>query len=97
MHPQHDWSDIRINIGFYEDMPNNNAHKKADQITIPTLIVHGDEDQDVSVDQSIKTAALLPDCRLEVIQWAGHKFATPANAYERLDKFFEDFFVENIW
>lgn len=49
-------------------MPNNNAHKKADQITIPTLIVHGDEDQDVSVDQSIKTAALLPDCRLEVIQ-----------------------------
>jgi len=87
---------LKVNYWFYEDMKNNNVHEKAATINTPTLIVHWDADTVVRVEQSRKTASLLPDCRLEIIEWAWHDFSTPPDAYDRIDALFTAFFTEHL-
>jgi non-heme chloroperoxidase len=41
-------------------------------IKVPTLILHGDKDASVPASFSEKTAALMPDCRLEIYEGAPH-------------------------
>jgi pimeloyl-ACP methyl ester carboxylesterase len=41
-------------------------------VTIPTLIVWGEEDQWIPVDRAHRLAGLIPGARLELIQAAGH-------------------------
>lgn len=89
------WS-LRINYSFYEDMQHNNVHDKAEQITIPTLIVHGDADQVVKIEQSRKTHQLLPDSTLVEIEGAGHRFDQPEDARERIHALFAEFFVTHL-
>lgn len=42
------------------------------QISVPTLILHGDQDIHVEVEQSYRLAQQVPNSRLEVIQGADH-------------------------
>lgn len=46
--------------------------KNLQKITIPTLVITGDDDQIVPTEQAIRLAAELPISRLEVIRQAGH-------------------------
>lgn len=89
------WEEKKLNYSFYEDMSNNNVHDKAERIAIPTLVVHGDIDTTAKIEQSIKTAALLQNGRLEVIRWAGHQFDTPSDARERIHLLFINFLREH--
>jgi pimeloyl-ACP methyl ester carboxylesterase len=45
-------------------------------LAIPTLLVHGDLDRLVPIENSRRMAAVLPDARLEVLAGASHIFAT---------------------
>lgn len=85
------WEKKKLHYSFYEDMRNNNVHDKAHLVTIPTLIVHGDQDLTVKIEQSVKTASLTPNCRLEIIEWAWHQFDTPPDARKRMHILFIDF------
>jgi len=65
----------RIDFSFYQDAVTINIDQILPQIKIPVLIVHGNQDEIVPVEQSIKTASLLPDSRLEVIKGADHTYS----------------------
>ncbi len=65
----------RLNYSFFEDSENLDGYKAAGMISIPTLIIHGDADDVVPIEQSKKTLALIKDCKLEIIQGAGHDFS----------------------
>jgi peroxiredoxin len=57
-----------------------------ERLDVPTLIVHGDDDQIVPIDVSAKQAhAIVPGSRLEVLKGAPHGFAaTHADALNAL-------------
>lgn len=67
----------RLNFSFYDDAIKADGYEAAQKIAIPTLIVHGDRDETVPVAQSLKTAALIPDCRLDIIPGADHVYSDP--------------------
>ncbi len=84
----------KIYYSFYEDMQFHNVHKLADQIVVPTMIVHWDADQVVSVQQSLKTQQLITDCTLKIVAGANHRFSQPQWAFEELNNYFIEFFVK---
>jgi len=67
----------KLNYTFFEDFKNNNGYEAAKKLKIPTLIVHGDKDESVPIKQSKKTAKIIKDCTLEIINGADHKYSNP--------------------
>jgi len=83
----------RLNYSFFEDFKNNDAYEAAKEIKIPTLIVHGDKDTVVPIEQSKKTAAIIKDCRLEIIEGVGHDYSKPED-FDKMIKLIAEFIVE---
>lgn len=84
----------KLNFTFYQDIKNNIAYNIANKIKIPTLIVHGDADNEVPVEQSIKLSKLIPNCQLKIIKTAGHRFQE-GNTKEEMINTIIDFIVKN--
>lgn len=74
--------DRKLNYTFVEDFANNNAYEVARNITVPTLIIHGDDDDTVPIEQSKKLASTIQNSKLEIITGADHKYTQP----EHFDK-----------
>lgn len=85
---------FKLNYTFFEDYDNNDGYEAAKKINIPTLIVHGDKDKNVPVEQSIKISKILPNCKLEIIEGAGHHFDEPGQFEKTLD-LIVNFIVKN--
>ncbi|MBN1645967.1 alpha/beta fold hydrolase [Candidatus Woesearchaeota archaeon] len=68
---------LNVKYSFFEDIANNQGYKAAEKIKIPTLIVHGDKDVTVPVEQSRKTSKIIENCQLEIIHGADHKYSEP--------------------
>lgn len=85
----------RLNYSFYEDAERISVFDVAEQISAPTLIVHGSQDRVVPIDQSRKTASLIPNCRLEVLEGADHKYSKPEH-FERMLKLVSEFVAETV-
>jgi pimeloyl-ACP methyl ester carboxylesterase len=77
--------EIKLNYSFYEDAIKANAHESAHKIKCPTLIVHGDKDKIVPVEQSKKIARSIENCRLEIIEGADHTYSIPEHFEMMLD------------
>ena len=86
---------LRLNYSFFEDFKNNDGYKAAPKIHIPTLIVHGDADAIVPVEQSLKTSKLIPNCKLVIVKGASHRY-TESDHAEQMLKAIGDFILEYI-
>ena len=64
----------KLKYSFFEDTIKNSAYDVAGKILVPTYIVHGDQDEDVPVEQSIKMSKLIKNCELDVVKGADHRF-----------------------
>lgn len=84
----------KLNFTFFEDFDNNNSFNVADNITVPTIIIHGDKDKSVPVEQSIRLDSMLPDSRLEILKGTDHFFSEPENFQKMID-FITDFIVKH--
>ena len=62
-------------------------------LAIPALLVHGDLDRLVPIENSRRMAAVLPDARLEILAGASHIFAT--DQPERTRAVLESFLVRH--
>lgn len=85
---------LRVNYSFLEDYANNNGYEAAKRIAIPTLIVHGNLDRDVPLKQSVKTAGIIKNCRLKIIEGADHKFTKPED-FRKMLELISGFIVEH--
>jgi hypothetical protein len=66
----------RLEYPFYEDLLKYDTYHEAALIQSPTLIVHGDADVDVPVDQSRHLFDLIQSKKkIEIIPGAGHDFS----------------------
>ncbi|MCK4540579.1 alpha/beta fold hydrolase [Candidatus Parcubacteria bacterium] len=75
----------KLNFTFCEDYDNNNGYEAAKKIKIPTLIVHGDKDESVPIEQSRKIVALIQNSELVEIKDGGHQFNNPGEFNKMLD------------
>lgn len=82
----------RLNYSFFADAEQINGYALAENIKVPTLIVHGDQDETVPLEQSKRTADLIPNCRLEIIEGADHVYSRPEH-FEQLLDLISDFII----
>lgn len=73
---------LKLNYSFFEDFKNNNGYEAAVKIKSPTIIVHGDADEQVPYEQSVKTSKLIPDCRLHTVKGSDHRYTNPEHFAE---------------
>lgn len=85
---------LKLNYTFFKDFKNNNGYKAAKKIKIPTLIVHGDNDETVPIEQSKKTANLIKNCKLEIVKGADHRYSKPKD-FEKMLDLISNFIVQN--
>ena len=83
----------KLNYTFYEEAMKVNVYETVKKIKKPVLIVHGGQDESVPVEQSQKTASLIPDCRLEIIEGADHKYSKPED-FEQMLGLISTFIIE---
>jgi len=86
---------FRLNYSFFEDFKNNDAYEYAKKISIPALIVHGECDEKIPIEQSKKTCKLMKNCRLEIIKGADHFYSKPKDSRKIID-LISGFIFENI-
>jgi dipeptidyl aminopeptidase/acylaminoacyl peptidase len=84
----------KLNISFFLDARKVKGYEAAKKIKIPTLIVHGNKDDSVPIEQSQRTASLMENCRLEVIEGADHGYSNEEHFQKMLD-LISKFIVEN--
>ncbi len=66
---------LKLAYAFYEDAARNVAYQAANAVTVPTLIVHGEQDKLVPVHQSMRFCdALKIKKSLELLPGADHQF-----------------------
>jgi pimeloyl-ACP methyl ester carboxylesterase len=80
-----DGKKVRLDYSFFADAERVKGYALARKIKAPTLIVHGDRDETVPLAHSQKASALIPYCRLEVIQGADHVYSQPEHFDKMLD------------
>lgn len=90
-----DGTKLKLKYSFFEDFKNNNGYECAERINIPTLIVHGDCDETVPLEQSKKTSKLINNCRLEIIKGADHRYTKPEH-FKKVIDLISEFIFENI-
>ncbi len=83
----------KLKYSFYEEAEKTKAYEAAQNIKIPALIVHGDEDETVPIGQSRKTASLIQSCRLEVIEGADHTYSDTSH-FEKMLDLISEFIIE---
>ena len=86
---------VKLGYSFFEDAEKyNDYYENYRKIKVPTLIVHGDKDITVPIEQSKKTASLISNCKLEVIENADHFFKEPGEL-EKIIGLIVNFIVKN--
>lgn len=85
---------LKLNYSFFEDTTNISAYDMARKIKIPTLIVHGNKDETVPVEQSKKTADLIENCQLKIIEGGDHTYSK-AQDFEKLLDLVSKFIIQN--
>lgn len=89
----------RLEYSFYEDLLKYDTYRAAAQIKSPTLIVHGEADEYVPFDQSLRlfdTLRLPNDQReMEPIPGANHEFSKPED-FDRMVGRIERWIVDRL-
>jgi len=85
---------LKLNYSFFEDDEKVNGYEAAKKIKIPTLIVHGDNDESVPIEQSEKIVGLIDNSRLEVIESADHRYSKPED-FEKMLGLISEFIIKN--
>lgn len=89
-------SRARLNYSFYQDLQRFKVYNAAKQVRVPILIVHGEEDYYVPVDQSKRLRdSLLGEKRLELFPEADHGFSRPED-FEKMIGMITDWMVEKL-
>ena len=69
---------IALRYDFYKDCLNHDAYRSAESINSPTLIVHGDRDELIPLDQVQRLVdSLTTRKQLRILKGANHAFGRP--------------------
>lgn len=85
---------FKLNYSFLEDAEKLDGYACAKKIKFPTLIVHGDKDEVVPIKQSKRTAQLVENCRLKIIEGADHRYSE-REYFEKMLDLLSEFIIKN--
>ena len=71
--------EFRINYSVFEDYKKHIMYDKVKNITCPVLIIHGDADASVPIEQSKKAFPNFPNAKLIVLKGADHDLGLDGN------------------
>lgn len=74
---------LKLNYSFFRNAETIKSYDAIQQIKIPTLIVHGDKDKTVPIEQSLRCVNMMENCRLEIIEGADHTY-TQSRHFEKM-------------
>ena len=83
--------EFKIGYQFFEDGCKYDLYKEAEKINFPTLIIHGDADKSVSIEDSKELVKHLKNTRLEIVNDSDHQFSKPEHSKIRVEKTAEFF------
>ena len=83
----------KLNYSFFADSNNDKGYEAAQKIKIPTLIIHGNADTVVPLEQSKKLAANIKNSKIIILHGCGHHFE--GEDFATSNRVFVDF-VESI-
>ncbi len=87
---------VRLRYGFYEDCLGQIAYEPAERISIPTVIVQGEQDECVPLHQSRRLYdALRGPKRLDLLPDADHQF-TRGEDFHQMTKSISDWLVAHL-
>jgi len=84
----------KIPYKFYEDSIKYN-YLFYDYIKIPVLVVHGNKDEEVTVNQSLELVKHLKAGKLEIVKGADHQY-TEKRHFDKMVKTISSWFVEQL-
>lgn len=90
-----DGQNLKLHYSFYEDVKKIKSTEAIKKIKIPALIVHGDKDKTVPLEQSIRCARLIENCRLEIIEGADHFYTQPRH-FEQMLSLIGEFLIQRF-
>ena len=85
---------LRLNYSFFKDAEKVSGYNVAKRISIPTFIIHGDKDESVPVEQSIKLSKIIKNSKLVIIKGADHRYTKP-EYFKRCTNLIADFIIKN--
>lgn len=74
----------KLNYSFFLDLKNNPVYNAAKKIHLPTIIVHGDKDEIVPIEQSRKLTKLIENSSLIIVPGSDHIYTQPKHAQQML-------------
>jgi len=77
---------VLLTHAFYLDAISHDSYAAAEKILCPTLLVHGDNDTVIPMQQCLDLKAKLPNARLMVLPGADHGFGMPQHYDEMLEE-----------
>ena len=78
---------------FKNDFNNKIWFTAGKKIYTPTLIIHGDADKDVELQQGIKLSESIKNSRMEIIKGADHTYSNPKD-FEEMIKLISKFIID---
>lgn len=87
-------NNVKMNYSFFEDAKKINSYEEIKKIKIPTLIVQGDKDESLLLGQGKKTASVIENCKLEIIDGADHDYSKKED-FEKMLKLISEFIIKN--
>lgn len=89
-------SKFRVGKELFVELRKLKPWKELKKIKIPILFIHGDKDEHVPYEDSVKYANLLKTAKLKTIYGAKHGFHDNKMHAEQADKATIEFFLENF-
>jgi uncharacterized protein len=80
-------TNTKVNYTFYTDPMNTIGYQEAAKINIPTLIVHGDADTLVPIEQSKKLHNLIKKSKLIIVPGCDHMFSKEELWQQSIEEF----------
>lgn len=77
----------RLNYSLYQDSKKYDGWESSRNIKIPVLVVHGNSDKNVPIEQSRRLCSLLSNRKFKIIKGADHSFSKEEHYKEALDLF----------
>jgi dipeptidyl aminopeptidase/acylaminoacyl peptidase len=92
----HTGKEFRISYNFFEDGCKYDLFKEAEKINIPVLVIQGDKDESIPLEDTQKFMPHLKNAKLYVVEGAEHVWSTQPDKLKIFVEKISEFFKQNL-
>jgi len=92
----HKGKEFEIGYGFFEEGCKYNLFKEAEKINIPVLVIQGDQDKSIPLEDTQKFMPQLKNAKLFIVEGAEHIWSTQPDKLKIFAEKISEFFKQNL-